>query len=1278
MISRRIKRCLAWIVVSCFIISASTTFAMEGAGSELQLGDVFVEDFSDATEYASRFSYGYTMADGLAVDEYKNFSWQYEIGRALSLNSEKAVELGERFYYYPYATASAQGKNCFSLTEFDLFTEKNSSSTQYDIYLTSSQSSGRFFGIIRVSGGAISVLENEAEDGSLSTFSEPVQFSEKEWHHVRILMRCTNENAEACSVLSSVFVDGISVFTSTTEKTLENYKSKLKYYDMICVKNRSGAPGGYIDNISVRRLSNYNGSGIPADPGKLLYSVRKTADLLHEYSFFSEMPSYQRLKQEYAEATSLLKKGGTVTEYHNATNALEQVYHSFFPQQQSVQIKEVHYTKDGAVSGITVDNQLDAETVMVLVGFFRNNILFDCSLVSDVQIAAGLSTISFETPVVVDDASRDIRLFLWCENLQAMTNPVHITCDTLNDNLDIRVDGKLYFTDAQAKLMADGTLYVPAENILNLVGASMVKQTDTTYHAERLDGKFIDFTIGSSRITVSSGEKVAAPPYIYADCLPMIAMESLCDAFGCSYSVDQETNTLLITSNYTEDLGTVRSPYIAELYCFNKGYGSFCFKINTSSTAEVEVFTRVNQDQVEGVLSIDEAAGETKETYGGWSMPLESVTLWKKSYDLTYQNGGWVGSFSGIRPNSKYYDVMFRITKNGETETVLKKRAVTLPGCYSSLDEAAYEAESLKLVPTFENISFYYTSAQAETAEIYYKENTDSSWKKGFQPTYDSRIGQYLGSITNLNPDTTYDVKLVLDGNEILGVATTWNENPTCKEIFLSDIYDGGTLVLQGLKGNEDEWIKIVGDKDTVVDGGSNQWEAIYISDCENLILENITVVGGRRHGISVSGGSKNIRISNCDISRWGRLGVWSDISHTYRMNFSKVNYDSGISLVDADNVVIERCYIHDCNARTNPWHGKDYAQVHPAGGSAIYTQMGSGLVVRYNDFIGNSVHRWNDAIEGAFNSSYHAGVGFDADIYGNMFFGGNDDAMELDGGSMNVRVYQNKVEQFYCGISFAPIHIGPVYIFGNLVYNLGDRETTASTPTKQGSVQEGGNGQQFWFNNTFLARRNSRVLNTTAYNNVIVSDTSIYPIPQAHLGDYNLLFGKVKSYTYQENEISGMLPGFQDYLSGNFTLKADSPAKGSGTRIDNFMDVENPDMGASAYADVFPGRPVALTVDKPHLRMHDKNTTTVTIKTGEIEEGLGFSVEKSEADAWFTVSGDLQGMAESNREYQITIKTDMDAFFKEEKIQNDDLSGAIVFRLSNGFSIPITIRCHR
>ena len=60
----------------------------------------------------------------------------------------------------------------------------------------------------------------------------------------------------------------------------------------------------------------------------------------------------------------------------------------------------------------------------------------------------------------------------------------------------------------------------------------------------------------------------------------------------------------------------------------------------------------------------------------------------------------------------------------------------------------------------------------------------------------------------------------------------------------------------------------------------------------------------------------------------------------------------------------------------------------------------------------------------------------------------GEDDGMEIDGGQLNSRVYQNRIERFYCGVSLAPNQTGPSYLFRNLIVNLGttynDRNYTA------------------------------------------------------------------------------------------------------------------------------------------------------------------------------------------------------------------------------------------
>lgn len=95
--------------------------------------------------------------------------------------------------------------------------------------------------------------------------------------------------------------------------------------------------------------------------------------------------------------------------------------------------------------------------------------------------------------------------------------------DILNNSVNIAFNGELYYTDAAAQLSASGSIYVPAENIINLMGASLEKTGENLYHAERLDGKSIDFETGKS------AEKGNA--YLLDDILPMIDIKELCAAF---------------------------------------------------------------------------------------------------------------------------------------------------------------------------------------------------------------------------------------------------------------------------------------------------------------------------------------------------------------------------------------------------------------------------------------------------------------------------------------------------------------------------------------------------------------------------------------------------------------------------------------------------------------------------------------------------------------------------------------------------------------------------
>lgn len=148
---------------------------------------------------------------------------------------------------------------------------------------------------------------------------------------------------------------------------------------------------------------------------------------------------------------------------------------------------------------------------------------------------------------------------------------------------------------------------------------------------------------------------------------------------------------------------------------------------------------------------------------------------------------------------------------------------------------------------------------------------------------------------------------------------------------------------------------------------------------------------------------------------------------------------------------MVERCYIHDPVSTADSWY---YS--HPAGPQAVGMDKSRSTVLRYNDFIGSDRHRWNDAVEGTGNFHLDGGFNRDGDVYGNMMCFANDDALEIDGGQTNVRVFLNKFEGCLCGVSVQGCMSGPSYVFRNLLVNMGDERGLAGQTIKTSSHANG------------------------------------------------------------------------------------------------------------------------------------------------------------------------------------------------------------------------------
>lgn len=108
--------------------------------------------------------------------------------------------------------------------------------------------------------------------------------------------------------------------------------------------------------------------------------------------------------------------------------------------------------------------------------------------------------------------------------------------------------------------------------------------------------------------------------------------------------------------------------------------------------------------------------------------------------------------------------------------------------------------------------------------------------------------------------------------------------------------------------------------------------------------------------------------------------------------------------------------------------------------------------------------------------------------------------------------------------------------------------------------------------------------------------------------------------------------------------------------------------MGAFEYGSperLFPRRPVDMTADRYLVRLSGKKTETITVKIGNIESCSFFVRMSEDMKPWLDVFPSA-GKINSGDVVTLTLKVTGDVRYKK--------NGMILFRLDNGFSIPITI----
>ena len=609
---------------------------------------------------------------------------------------------------------------------------------------------------------------------------------------------------------------------------------------------------------------------------------------------------------------------------------------------------------------------------------------------------------------------------------------------------------------------------------------------------------------------------------------------------------------------------------------------------------------------------------------------------------------------------------------------------------------------SVKAVPTFHSIGLY-VGYQGDSdgdarCEVLYRTEGERGWRKALDLIRCPDDAEFRGSLLMLEPGKTYAIRIVPRDPDLGGRAKpielrvrTWSEEvPIGRIRRLKPGISTEPLIITD-RGRPDGWILYAPPegRESIIDVGERAPEAVLIRGAAYVIVRNLTVRGGLKHGINIID-SHHIRIQRCDISGWGQVGRPGPDGRMVDENGRLINLQAGVRVgPGCSQVVVENNFIHSPRGSANSW-----ALGHPAGPQGVILwETGGNNVVRYNDIIGSEGHRWNDGIESVPNGSVIGGPYRDTDIYGNIIMFANDDGIELDGGQINVRCWHNRIEWTLCGVSCAPCIKGPSYLFRNLIAHLADERGVAVAAFKMGGGRRFSPGLNLILHNTVYGPGNGiastgfggyRGFNAFSRNNLFAGSKNYYDIldrseePSSDF-DHDLL-GRLGIKAPQGGEEHGITerPVFRGEGIGDYRLAPGSPGLDAGLPLPGVNDGfsgEGPDMGAfeGDSPRLFPPRPDGIWIWPPRLFVR-------AIRGGEKRVEVELMVPPAAGRRWRAISnapwlradpeeGELDG-----KPRRITLILRI-----EKETEPSVRRGAITFRTDLGFNrtMPVEVKVY-
>ncbi len=394
----------------------------------------------------------------------------------------------------------------------------------------------------------------------------------------------------------------------------------------------------------------------------------------------------------------------------------------------------------------------------------------------------------------------------------------------------------------------------------------------------------------------------------------------------------------------------------------------------------------------------------------------------------------------------------------------------------------------------------------------------------------------------------------------------------------LASVTDGTYYLDQSGTPDKPIVIKAAGDGEVIFDGAGNgnlfNLLAANYNYFEGITIRNTTVaflLGWK--GIA---GSSGFTLKHCRIY---------DVARAVQEEWS-----GSRDIYIADNIIIGR---HD-PSKMMGWTGKTWSSL-PGYPELLLSEYaikvyGQGHVVAHN-YVAN----WHDGIDVSTYGEPDGTPGIGSievtgptekpqleaasiDFYGNDIYNMGDNCVETDGGSHNVRVYENRcfnmAEQ---ALSAQPEFGGPVYFYKNLVYNVVEGGPLKFSETPAGVLV---------YQNTFVAGDTlpgGPVSNAHLLNNLFLgrgSDDSVFSIHTTtnySTSDYNGFTSNKGAHNFAWNSPPFGIPADYNYehklTARNFkTLKQYSDATGQDKH------------SVMVDYDVFVNVPMADISDPQHL----------------------------------------------------------------------------------------------